>query len=90
MVKKKHIHPCKLSDEILEECFNGSTRPALVREIINTMNVLKADNTIDTVEFGRNFMYALEGFTDGDEEANEINFDWGIVIAENINDATKQ
>ncbi|PUE13756.1 hypothetical protein [Limnohabitans sp. MMS-10A-178] len=89
MAKKKHMHPCDLSDEILEECFDGSTRPELVRKVINTFKVLKSDNTIDPVEFGRNFMYELQGFTNGDDEADENNFDWGVAIAENINEATK-
>ena len=90
MAKKKHMHPCDLSDEILEECFDGSTSKDLVKEIINKMNVLNKDNTIDEVAFGRSFMYALQGLTNGDDEADENNFDWGVGIAENINEATKQ
>lgn len=90
MAKKKHKHPNELSDEVLEECFDGSTSTKLVREIFNDMNVLKADNTIDVVAFGKKFMYALQGITNGDDEADENNFDWGVGIAENINEATKQ
>lgn len=90
MAKKKHKHPNELSDEVLEECFDGSTSTKLVREIINTMNVLNNDNTIDEIAFGKQFMYSLQGFTNGDDEADENNFDWGVGIAENINGATKQ
>lgn len=90
MKNKKHMHPNDLSDEVLEKCFDGSTSTLLVREIIIKMNVLRADNTIDMAAFGRNFMYALEGYTDGDEDANENNFDWGVDIAMRINEETKQ
>ena len=54
------------------------------------MNVLNNDNTIDEIAFGKQFMYSLQGFTNGDDEADENNFDWGVGIAENINGATKQ
>lgn len=82
-----------ISDEELEDCFDGSTNIDMVRELCE----LCENNAgyIDIEEFGERFATAIEGFigVDADEEPEEWqeawdnNRDWGESIAENINEA---
>ena len=91
MKKISHIHPSKLSDQAIEDCFDGSTTIELVRRILDTSGVVSKENIIDVNEFAKMFDEALQnlGIVD-DEEASEANYDWGVIIAENLNEATIQ
>lgn len=81
-----HTDPLLLTDAALEECVNGSTDLDLLRRILRKPDVVE-DNVVDEYLFGDHFQEALEGFAD-DEEASENNYQWGCLIAENINLAT--
>jgi broad specificity phosphatase PhoE len=82
-----------LSDEELEDCFDGTTNIDMVRELCDLCE--SADGFIDIEEFGERFATAIEGFisADADEEPEEWeeawnnNKEWGESIAENINSA---
>lgn len=83
----------QISDEELEDCFDGSTDIEMVREIVS--KCLDKDGFVNIEEFGHYFARAIEGFIDADEtedpdaweEAWENNYEWGQTIAENINDS---
>jgi hypothetical protein len=81
-----HTDPLLLSDAALEECVDGCTDLDLLRRILRKPDVVE-DNVVDEYLFGDHFQEALEGFAD-DEEASENNYQWGCLIAENINLAT--
>ena len=81
-----HTNPLLLNDAALEECVDGCTDLDLLRRILRKPDVVE-DNVVDEYLFGDHFQEALEGFAD-DEEASENNYQWGCLIAENINLAT--
>jgi hypothetical protein len=80
------------TDDEIEECFEGSSNVDLVREIAN--KCVTENKTIAEMAFGQMFARAIEGFIgveyeddpDEWEEAWDINEDWGISIARNLND----
>lgn len=80
-----------LSDDELEECFDGSSSVDLVREIFTKANVITEDGYVDVDNFAQWFAYGIEGFIDADEDTDEWqeawdnNYEWGQGIAENIN-----
>lgn len=78
-----HTNPLLLSDAALEECVDGCTNLDLLRAILRKPYVVE-DNVVDEYLFGDYFQEALEGFAE-DDEASEINYQWGCQIAENIN-----
>jgi hypothetical protein len=79
-----------VSDEEIEECIDGSSDIAMIREIIG---VTQLDNLIDIEDFADMFAYKIRGFIDAHieddmeayEEAYMNNWEWGSSIAENIN-----
>jgi broad specificity phosphatase PhoE len=83
----------EISDEELEDCFDGTTNIDMVRELCE----LCENNAgyVDIEEFGERFATAIEGFigADADDEPDEWqeawdnNREWGEGIAENINEA---
>jgi hypothetical protein len=80
------------TDDEIEECFEGSSNVDLVREIAG--KCITENGTIAEMAFGQMFAHAIEGFIgveyedapDEWEEAWDINEDWGISIARNLND----
>lgn len=82
-----HTNPLLLSDETLEECVDGCTSLDLLREILRQPPVIGRGNSVDIKQFANYFQMALEDFAE-DEEANENNYQWGLSIADNINDKT--
>ena len=86
-------NPSDLTDEEIEECFDGSSDVSMVREIMTMEDVYDEDSThLHEENFATRFAYAIEGFIDADEdtpewnEAWDNNYDWALMIAENIND----
>lgn len=83
----------QISDEELEDCYDGCTNNDMVRELV--VKCLDDDGLINVEDFGHYFARAIEGFiaADQDEEPDEWeeawgnNCSWGETIAENINDA---
>jgi hypothetical protein len=78
-----------LTDEEIEDCFDGSSNVDLVRSLLK--DNLAPDGFIWVVDFASEFAYAIEGFIAADEgtdewdEAWNVNCEWGEQIAENIN-----
>ena len=87
----KHSINKLITDDQLEECFEGTTNISMVREILDKPGVV-VEGAINTEQFAEWFAYAIEGFIDADEDTDEwreawdVNFDWGLTIADNIND----
>lgn len=86
-----------LTDEELEECFDGSSSVEMVREILAKPGVIDEDSElIDCESFAQWFAYGIEGYIDADEdtpewqEAWDNNFNWGFDIADNINDYVQE
>lgn len=86
----------QISDDELEDCFEGSTSIDLVREILVKPGVVIGSGIVDEESFAEWFAYGIEGFIDADEDTEEwqeawdINFDWGMSIASNINDLLEE
>ena len=83
----KHKSPNKLTDEELESCIDGSTDLAMLRSILLDPAVLFDDNKVDVEEFAYLFQRKLSGFAEN-EEASDENYEWGLCIANNINEIT--
>ena len=89
-----YVNPNDLTDEEIEECIDGSSDVAMIREIISMEDVYDDEDSthINEENFATRFAYAIEGFIDADidtpewDAAWEINYDWAFTIAENIND----
>ena len=88
-----YLDPADLSDEEIEECIDGSSDVAMIREIMTMEDVYDEDSThINEDTFATRFAYAIEGFIDADidtpewDAAWENNYEWALAIAENIND----
>ena len=64
----------------------------MVREILEKPGVVTLEGYVETERFAEWFAYGIEGYIDADEgtaeytEAWDNNFDWGMTIADNIND----
>jgi hypothetical protein len=84
-----HTNPLLLSDAALEECVDGSTSVDLLREILRQPSVVQRNRKVSAKQFAEQFQMALEDYSE-DEDANENNYQWGLSIAESINDATEQ
>jgi|LauGreDrversion4_2_1035121.scaffolds.fasta_scaffold287081_2 hypothetical protein len=86
--------PNDLTDDEIEECFEGSSSVDLVREILDRTDVYDADNEppVDEENFAEWFAYGIQGFIDAEEDSEEWqeawdnNYEWGMNIASNIND----
>lgn len=82
----------QFTDDEIEECFDGSSNVDLVRDIAS--KCVTENGTIAEMAFGQMFARAIEGYIGVDydedpdewEEAWDINEDWGISIARNLND----
>lgn len=78
-----------IDDEDLAWCIDGSTDLNMVRRLID---VCQDEALLDVQRFGEMFARQIEGFIDAAEgteeweEAYENNYDWGIGIADTIND----
>lgn len=84
-----HTNPLLLSDAALEECVDGCTSVELLREILRQPSVVQRSHKVNVKQFAKQFQMALEDYAE-DEDANENNYQWGLSIAESINDATEQ
>ena len=60
-MSNKQITVFDLSDEQIEECFNGSTDIDLVRNLL-ARHWDKEENVVDVEGFGEGFARAIEGF----------------------------
>lgn len=78
-----------IDDEDLAWCIDGSTDLNMVRRLID---VCQNEALLDVQQFGEMFARQIEGFIDAAEgteeweEAYENNYEWGIGIADTIND----
>lgn len=78
-----------IDDEDLAWCIDGSTDLNMVRRLID---VCQDEALLDVQQFGEMFAQQIEGFIDAAEgteeweEAHENNLNWGIGIADTIND----
>ena len=78
-----------LSDEEIDDCIDGSSSIKLIRQIIENT---QEDNMIDVDDFADTFATELEDFigeyedTEEWKEAWDNNWEWGLSIAEAIND----
>jgi len=78
-----------IDDEDLAWCIDGSTDLNMVRRLID---VCQDEALLDVQQFGEMFARQIEGFIDAAEgteeweEAHENNLNWGIGIADTIND----
>lgn len=83
-----------LTDDELEDCFDGSSSVSMVREILEKEGVV-VNSMIDVDQFAQWFAYGVEGFIDKDptsaawQEAWRSNYECGNNIAENINNFVK-
>ena len=86
----------QITDDELEDCFEGSSNIDMVREILEKPGVVTGPGIIDSDQFAEWFAYAIEGFIDAEQDTEEwreawdINFDWGLTIADNINDLLEE
>ena len=80
-----------LTDEELEDCVNGTTNIAMLREILTKHGVVDEQGWIDPEIFADWFAHGIEGFidampdTDEWQEAYDNNWNWGYDIGDNIN-----
>jgi hypothetical protein len=80
-----------LTDEELEECVNGTTNIAMLREILTKHRVVDEQGWIDPEIFADWFSHGIEGNisaepdTDEWQEAYDNNWNWGYDIGDNIN-----
>lgn len=78
-----------IDHEDLAWCIDGSTDLNMVRRLID---VCQDESLLDVQQFGEMFAQQIEGFIDAAEgteeweEAHENNLNWGISIADTIND----
>lgn len=85
-----------ITDDELEDCFEGSTSVDLVREIFTKQGVVCGPKMINPNAFAEWFAYGIEGFIDAEhnslewQEAWAVNRDWGLSIANNINDLLEE
>jgi hypothetical protein len=80
-----------LTDEELEDCVNGSTNIAMLRDILTKHGVVDEQGWIDPEIFADWFAAGVEGYisaepdTDEWQEAYDTNWNWGYDIGDNIN-----
>ena len=80
-----------LTDEELEDCVNGTTNIAMLREILTKHGVVDEQGWIDPEIFADWFAAGVEGYisaepdTDEWQEAYDNNWNWGYDIGDNIN-----
>lgn len=91
MAKIKNVH--ELTDEELEDCIDGSTNLTMVRDILTKPGVVDSEGWVNPEKFADWFSGGLQDFIDSDRaseewiEANEVNWNWGFDIGDNINSA---
>lgn len=80
-----------LTDEEIEDCFDGSYSVGLVREILGKFGVIDEYGWIDPEIFADWFAQSLEDNIEAEAgsdewtEANDANWNWGYDMADNIN-----
>jgi hypothetical protein len=80
----------ELTDNQIENCFEGSSDVAMVRRI--TKKYIDENGYVDVESFSQEFAEGIEGFITEEEDTDEWNnvwYDnrnWGEIIAENINE----
>ena len=85
----KSVH--ELTDLELEDCVNGSTNIAMLREILTKHGVVDEQGWIDPEIFADWFAAGIEGFIDAEPDTDEwqaaydTNWNWGYDIGDNIN-----
>ena len=81
----------ELTDQELEDCFDGSSSVTMVREILQKDDSVY-EGYVVVEAFAQWFAYGIKGYIDADEgsdawqEAWNNNYIWGKSIAQNIND----
>lgn len=85
----KSVH--ELTDQELEDCVDGSTNIAMLRDILTKPEVVDTEGWIDPEIFADWFSIGVAGYITEDVdspewvEANDTNWNWGYDIADNIN-----
>ena len=80
-----------LTDAELEDCVNGTTNIAMLREILTKPNVVDEQGWIDPEIFADWFAHGIEGFIDAVPDTDEwraaydTNWNLGYDIGDNIN-----
>lgn len=80
----------ELTDDQIENCFEGSSDVAMVRKIAK--KCIDENGYVDVEEFSQEFAENIEGFITEEEGSDEWdaawyeNLSWGEVIAENLNE----
>lgn len=88
-MKIKNVHD--LTDEELEACIDGSSNIEMIRDILTKHGVVDLEGWIDPEIFADWFAMGIEGFIDAEKdsdewsEANDVNWNWGYDIGDNIN-----
>ena len=88
---EKRKSPLQLTDEELESCVNGTTNIRMLRSILVQPGVIGDDGLIDPEIFADWFAQGIEAFIDADVDtdewitANDVNWNWGYDIGDNIN-----
>jgi hypothetical protein len=81
----------ELTDEMIEECIDGSTDLGMVKSIFKQRFVLDNKGLIVETNFADYFAQAVQHFISEDDPvewqmAYDTNYEWGISIASNINE----
>lgn len=85
----KSVHD--LTDEEIENCIEGSSNVKMIRDILTKHGVVDLEGYIDPEIFADWFAQGIEGYIDAEEgsdewtEANDVNWNWGYDIGDNIN-----
>ena len=81
----------ELTNEEIEDCINGSSNVDMIRDIFTKHGVVDLEGYVDPEIFADWFAQGVEGYIDAEEgsdewtEANDVNWNWGYDIADNIN-----
>lgn len=81
----------ELTNEEIEDCINGSSNVDMIRDIFTKHGVVDLEGYVDPEIFADWFAHGVEGYIDAEKgsdewtEANDVNWNWGYDIADNIN-----
>jgi hypothetical protein len=82
----------ELNDLEIEDCIDGSTNIDMIKEIFTKPYVVTSNGLLNPSEFANWFAYGIRGYIDADEDSplwleyNDLNTEWGLDIATNINE----
>lgn len=85
----KNVHD--LTDEEIESCIDGVSNIEMIRDILTKHGVVGDDGYVDPEIFADWFAQGVEGYIDAEKdsdewtEANDVNWNWGYDIGDNIN-----